>query len=599
MRRAVFGSLLFLAACSGDGGGGGGGPTPTPTPPPTNNAPSFTSAATASVAENTMLAYQASATDPDGNPITFSITGGADQARFTISAAGALSFAANPNFELPADADGNNVYAVQLRASDGTTNATLDLQVTVSNSREGIAVRRVGTGFDQPIDVAAVPGDNSRVLVAEKTGGVLFPHPGNRREGACLPTVTGLTTDGERGLLGIAPSPNYAATGEIMIHMTGALGTIFIRQCFIPGGTCNDVLSIPHATNNNHNGGWIAWGPDGNLYVAIGDGGGGGDPNNNAQNPNSRLGKILRLARNGAGAFVAAPGNPFAGGGGDPYVFALGLRNPFRNSFDGNRLIIADVGQGAIEEIDLARTDQPGLNFGWRFLEGTQPFSGTAPAGLTAPVTQYGARHRPTRRPIDHRRPCLSRPGRVAAGRLCLRRLHQRQYLDASCCVARARFAASRRRATNAAIRISRPTPARSTSSYPSASMAPATSTLSIWRARYSRWFRHRTADPAMRCSLQLLGGSGHLVRHTGSSNRSRDAQLSEALYRRCLGRERRRHAPRGHQSGDRGTRHRDHARLDGRCRQGGHRRQTRLRKLLAHHRRRTHRPDRTRARSL
>lgn len=388
MRRAVFGSLLFLAACSSDGGGGG--PTPTPTPPPTNNPPGFTSAATASVAENTMLAYQASASDPEGNPITFSIIGGADQARFTISAAGALSFAANPNFELPADADGNNVYAVQLRASDGTANATLDLQVTVTNSREGIAVRRVGTGFDQPIDVAAVPGDNSRVLVAEKTGGVHFLTPATGAKALAF-RITDLTTDGERGLLGIAPSPNYATTGEVMVHMTGANGTIFIRQCFIPGGTCNDVLSIPHATNNNHNGGWIAWGPDGNLYVAIGDGGGGGDPNNNAQNPNSRLGKILRLARNTAPtpAFVAAPGNPFAGGGGDPYVFALGLRNPYRNSFDGNRLIIADVGQGAIEEVDLARTDQPGLNFGWRFLEGTQPFSGTAPAGLTAPVTQY------------------------------------------------------------------------------------------------------------------------------------------------------------------------------------------------------------------
>lgn len=388
MRRAVFGSLLFLAACSG-GDGGGGGPTPTPTPPPTNNAPSFTSPATASVAENTMLAYQATANDPDGNPITFSLIGGADQARFTISATGALSFVANPNFELPADADGNNVYAVQLRASDGTANATLDLQVTVTNSREGIAVRRVGTSFDQPIDVAAVPGDNSRVLVAEKTGGVWFLTPTTGAKALAF-RVTGLTTENERGLLGIAPSPNYATTGEVMVHMTGAAGTIFIRQCFVSSGACNDVLSIPHPTNSNHNGGWIAWGPDGNLYVAIGDGGGGGDPNNNAQNPNLRLGKILRLARGGAGTFVAAPGNPFAGGGGDPYVFALGLRNPFRNSFDGNRLIIADVGQSAIEELDLARIDQPGLNFGWRFLEGTQSFSGTAPAGLTAPVSQYG-----------------------------------------------------------------------------------------------------------------------------------------------------------------------------------------------------------------
>ncbi|WBY09649.1 PQQ-dependent sugar dehydrogenase [Sphingomonas sp. 7/4-4] len=271
MRRAVFGSLLFLAACSSDGNGDGATPTPTPGP---NSPPSFTSAATASVAENTALAYQASATDPEGNPITFSITGGADQARFTISAAGALSFAANPNFELPADADGNNIYAVQLRASDGTANATLDLQVTVTNSREGIAVRRVGTGFDQPIDVAAVPGDNSRVLVAEKTGGVWFLTPSTGAKALAF-RVTGLTTENERGLLGIAPSPNYATTGEVMVHMTGTAGTIFIRQCFVPGGACNDVLSIPHPTNSNHNGGWIAWGPDGNLYVAAGDGGGG------------------------------------------------------------------------------------------------------------------------------------------------------------------------------------------------------------------------------------------------------------------------------------------------------------------------------------
>ncbi|WP_051683303.1 PQQ-dependent sugar dehydrogenase [Sphingomonas sp. UNC305MFCol5.2] len=386
MRRAMFGSLLLLAACSSDGGGGGA--TPTPTPTPANSPPSFTSAATASVAENTTLAYQATASDPDGNPITFSVAGGADAARFAITAAGALSFVAAPNFELPTDADGNNVYTVQLAASDGTASSTLNLQVTVTNSREGIAVKRVGTGFDQPVDVVAVPGDNSRVLVAEKTGGVWFLTPATGVKTLAF-RVTDLTTENERGLLGIAPSPNFATTSEVMIHMTGAAGTIFTRRCFVTSGGCTDILSIPHPTNANHNGGWIAWGPDGNLYVAVGDGGGAGDPNNNAQNPNSRLGKILRLARSGSG-FVAAPGNPFVGGGGDPYVFALGLRNPFRNSFDGNRIIVADVGQSAIEELDLVRTDQPGLNFGWHYLEGTQPYTGTAPAGLTAPVSQYG-----------------------------------------------------------------------------------------------------------------------------------------------------------------------------------------------------------------
>jgi hypothetical protein len=153
------------------------------------------------------------------------------------------------------------------------------------------------------------------------------------------------------------------------------------------------VLSTPHASANNHNGGWIAFGPDGLLYDAIGDGGGGGDPDNNAQNVNVRLGKILRLridkTPGSATPFAPAPGNPFAAGGGDPYIFAYGLRNPFRNSFDGNNLIIADVGEGAVEELDLAPISQPGLNFGWRFLEGTNPFNGTAPGGLTAPVSQY------------------------------------------------------------------------------------------------------------------------------------------------------------------------------------------------------------------
>ena len=85
-----------------------------------------------------------------------------------------------------------------------------------------------------------------------------------------------------------------------------------------------------------------------------------------------------------------APGNPYIGGGGDRYVYALGLRNPFRTSFNGSTLVIADVGQGAVEEVNLVTTTQPGLNFGWRFKEGTQPYTGTAPGGLTDPVAEYG-----------------------------------------------------------------------------------------------------------------------------------------------------------------------------------------------------------------
>ncbi len=151
-------SLLALALLTGCGGDSTPTPTPTPVPTPTptptpsvpNGPPSFTSPATASVAENTIQVYQATATDPDNNPFAFTISGGADAARFTIDGTGKLSFVAAPDFEQPTDADANNVYLVTLRVSDGTASATLDLQITVTNSSENIAVRRVGTGFSSP-----------------------------------------------------------------------------------------------------------------------------------------------------------------------------------------------------------------------------------------------------------------------------------------------------------------------------------------------------------------------------------------------------------------------------------------------------------------
>ncbi|NYT43063.1 PQQ-dependent sugar dehydrogenase [Sphingomonas sp. R-74633] len=385
--------LFLLAACSSsDGSGGGPSPTPTPTPTAANTAPSFTSATTASVAENTALAYQATATDAEGNPITFSISGGADSALFSITAAGALSFVAAPSFETPKDADGNNVYQVQIRAADASLNSTREVSITVTDSKEGIAVKRVGTGFNQPLFVAPVPGDNARVFVVEKGGGVYFLTPSTGAKTLAF-TATGLTTDGERGLLGLAARPDFATSNIVFVHATGTGGAVEIREYNVSSGAMRLALSTPHASANNHNGGWIAFGPDGLLYDAIGDGGGGGDPSNNAQNVNLRLGKILRLkidsTPGAATPFAPAPGNVFAAGGGDPYIFAYGLRNPFRNSFDGNTLVIADVGEGAVEELDLAPVTSTGLNFGWKFLEGTSVFSGTAPAGLTAPVSQY------------------------------------------------------------------------------------------------------------------------------------------------------------------------------------------------------------------
>jgi hypothetical protein len=148
----------------------------------------------------------------------------------------------------------------------------------------------------------------------------------------------------------------------------------------------------------NHNGGWIEFGPDGLLYIGSGDGGSAGDPQDNAQNRNNLLGKILRIdvrsdafPSDSTRDYAIPATNPFANSGGAPEIFALGLRNPFRNSFDfatGN-LYIGDVGQNAIEEIDLIRPTDIGLNFGWARLEGTRNFNGQPPAGTTPPVAEY------------------------------------------------------------------------------------------------------------------------------------------------------------------------------------------------------------------
>jgi len=391
MRASFALPLLLLASC----GGGGSGSTP----PAQNSPPAFTSPQTASMAENGTAAYQAAASDADANTLVFSIDGGADAALFAITAAGALRFNAAPDYDLPGDADGDNVYNVRISVSDGRVSATQVVNVTVTNSREGISVKRVATGFDQPTYVIGVPG-SSDVYVLEKGGRIYRMTPSTGAKTLFL-TVDNLSTDGEGGLLGMVWFPQPANSNRFVIYCTNAAGDIELREYRSGGTQPVATFTIPHPGANNHNGGSLAFGPDGFLYVGVGDGGGAGDPGNNAQNPNSRLGKILRLqvlydpyagasVPNNASYFTPAPGNPYFGGGGDRYVYALGLRNPFRTSFSGSTLIIGDVGQGAVEEIDLVTTTQPGLNFGWRFKEGTRPYTGTAPGGLTDPVAEYG-----------------------------------------------------------------------------------------------------------------------------------------------------------------------------------------------------------------
>jgi glucose/arabinose dehydrogenase len=394
--------LLFAAAC----GGGDGGMSMLPA---ANRPPAITSPATASVAENSAgTIYAATATDPDGNALTFSLAGGADRAAFAITAAGALSFAQAPDFEAPADADANNVYLVQIAVSDGMTSAILDLAVTVTNvGPDAFRVARVGVGFSEPLYLTGVPDGSGRVFVVQQYGliRILDPTTGAIAATPFLDLSGQLSTDGERGLLGFAPAPDFASSGTFYVYLTAPGGQIQIRRYRTLSGNPNQadpasgdtILAIDHPLNN-HNGGWLDFGPDGLLYAAVGDGGGGGDPSNNAQNVNVLLGKMLRIdPRSDAFPtdtlrdYAIPAGNPFAAGGGRPEIWAYGLRNPFRNSFDAltQNLWIGDVGQNAREEVDLMRPSDGGANFGWRIMEGTALFSGTAIPGLTAPVAEY------------------------------------------------------------------------------------------------------------------------------------------------------------------------------------------------------------------
>ena len=375
-----------------------------------NSPPSFTSAAAASVAENTAgTVLTASASDPDGNPLTFSISGGADAGLMQITAGGALSFRAPPDFEAPADANRDNVYEVTLMVSDGQTTTSQAVRITVTDNAAGsFAVRRVGSGFSAPLFLAALPDNSGRVLVVERAGRIRVLNPAT---GAIAATpfldITGqVSTDGERGLLAVALAPDYMTSGRAYIYLTALDGSVQLRRYTSPANNRDALdaasgdllLSIAHP-RSNHNGGWLGFGRDGLLYMATGDGGGANDPDGNGQNRNTLLGKILRIdpsrddfPGDAARDYGIPASNPFATGGGAPEVLAYGLRNPFRNSFDpatGN-LWIADVGQNAVEEVDLLRPTDAGANFGWPILEGTATYRGGSTAGLTPPVAEYG-----------------------------------------------------------------------------------------------------------------------------------------------------------------------------------------------------------------
>ncbi|MCL1588814.1 MAG: PQQ-dependent sugar dehydrogenase, partial [Actinomycetia bacterium] len=204
--------------------------------------------------------------------------------------------------------------------------------------------------------------------------------------------------DGEQGLLGLAFHPGFVDNGLAYVnYVNRAMSTVIEEFTVVDGrfeeDTRRRILTVEQPARN-HNGGMIAFGPDGYLWIGMGDGGGANDRFNQAQDSATLLGAMLRIdidAR-GSGAYGIPPDNPFADGqGGAPEVWAIGLRNPWRFSFDGGDLWIADVGQNEIEEINLVGTSEPGLNFGWPIMEGTACFENEScdSDSLVAPIVEY------------------------------------------------------------------------------------------------------------------------------------------------------------------------------------------------------------------
>jgi len=269
----------------------------------------------------------------------------------------------------------------------------LTLLLALSSGSAGAAsLEPVGGGFESPIFVTSDPGNPDRLFVVERGGTIQLVENGEVKPFANLSPL--VSTEGEGGLLSVAPAPDFAASGRLFVFYTGKeqsppeihVAELVASGSSAPLASLRNLLTIPHPNLSNHYGGQLQFGPEGNLFVSTGDGGGTNDPEQNAQDLGSRLGKILRLHPNPSGLLpYTVPDNPFvATPGADPLVWSYGLRNPFRFSFDNltGDLWIGDVGQDDWEEVDFAAWPVlgSGANYGWSCREGRDSNTTSDPA---------------------------------------------------------------------------------------------------------------------------------------------------------------------------------------------------------------------------
>jgi len=282
-----------------------------------------------------------------------------------------------------------------------------------------VGLTSFATGLSSPVAIEHPPGD-TRMFVVQQSGAIRIINPDGTIKPTNFLTLTTATisTGGERGLLGLAFHPNYATNGYFYLNYTNTAGNTVIARYTVSNNP--DVANASSAFQiltvaqpfSNHNGGTLRFGPDGYLYIGMGDGGSSGDPGNRAQNINENLGKMLRIDVDSASPYGIPADNPYAGAvTGNDEIWAIGLRNPWKFSFDmaNGDLWIADVGQNQYEEINhITAPAAPGLNFGWKCYEGNHVYSScSGSATFTSPVAEY-----------DHSSTCSITGGYVYRGTL-------------------------------------------------------------------------------------------------------------------------------------------------------------------------------------
>lgn len=374
MRRLQLSSgilALALAACGGGDGNGNGSPSPPP-----NVAPIITSGTSVSVVENSMgPVYVATATDPENAPLVLAISG-LDAARFTIGPNGAIQFTSPPNFDAPADLDKNNSYLFELSASDGTNTSKQIVEIKVTNSTEGVAIRRVATGLTDPLllSIETVPGDPSKLFLVQRKAIYLFdPATGARTlvwEVPPPPVVA--ASIGDEFIYDFKAAPDYQTSHAFYawIEQTDHSGVRYYKPR--PDG------SFVYRGRSVGPTGKIVIGPDNNIYIFRGC----NDCELSTSSPNTTNAAILRYAQTPSGGFAPAPGNPYLASGGQPEIFDYGVSSAVGISFYNEYLIFLSGGA----ELNMASITNGGLSFGWPYFEGVTRVREGGPASVVDPA---------------------------------------------------------------------------------------------------------------------------------------------------------------------------------------------------------------------